>query len=216
MVFGWYRRKLHRLLAGRESLEASVPYFCLMVFASGELKVVEQSCLPGKGVVWHPFEQDTTGWGSGHLTHVATLLSLSWCQLPCFPLPPGPGMLWDGLWAVFSAHAHTKVFILQAQDWTKGNCFAHHCQAHLQKHALLSLLPEEPRPMDLPHARHTGRKCQSNHSSYLHTRITFSYWDISTELGLTLFPLRCHHRLSAAAPFSFEILRRSSQQSSWF
>lgn len=208
--------KLHRLLPGRVSLEGCVPSFYLMVFAPGELKALKQDCLPGKGVVWHPFGQDTIGWGAGHLNHGATLLWLSCCQLPCFPLPPGTAMLWDVLWAVLRAHAHTTVLILLAQDWTKGNCFAHHCQVHLQKHALLSLLPEEHRPMDLLHARHTGRKCQSNQCTYLHTQITFSYWDIFRELGLTLLPLRCHHRLSAAAPFSFEILRRSSQQSSWF
>lgn len=59
-------------------------------------------------------------------------------------------------------------------------------------------------------------ECQSNQCSYLHTRIAFPYWDIFIELGLTLLPLGCHHRLSAAVPFSFELLRRSSQQSFWF
>lgn len=35
-MFGCYSRKLHRLLPGRESLEASVPSSCLMVFTPGE------------------------------------------------------------------------------------------------------------------------------------------------------------------------------------
>lgn len=35
-MLGCYSKKIHRLLPGRDSLEASVPSFCLMVLAPGE------------------------------------------------------------------------------------------------------------------------------------------------------------------------------------
>lgn len=138
-----------------------------------------------------------------------------WCYSAITVMLPDP-LLSPAAWARhalgcalagFSVHAHTTVLILLPQDWTKGNCLAHHCQASMQKQALLSLLPEEPRPMDLPHARNTGRKYQGNQCSYLHTHLTFSWdiWDIFIELRLTLLALECHHRLSAAASFSFEL-----------
>lgn len=52
-MFGCYSKKLHRLLPARDSLEASVPSFCLRVLAPGESwgSFLEQNCLPGKGVV---------------------------------------------------------------------------------------------------------------------------------------------------------------------
>lgn len=52
-MFGCYSKKLHRLLPARDSLEASVPSFGLMVLAPGESwgSSLEQNCLPGKGVV---------------------------------------------------------------------------------------------------------------------------------------------------------------------
>lgn len=161
-------------------------------------------------------------WKRGGLTSLWARSSAPqpWCCTAITAMLPHP-LLSPATWArhalssfLGSFQCPCFVWLLLAQNWTKVNCFAHHCQASLQKYALLSLLPEEPRPMDLPHARHTGRK--SNQCSYSHIHITSSYWDIFIELGLTLLPLGCHHRLSAAAPFSFEILRRTSQQSSWF
>lgn len=56
----------------------------------------------------------------------------------------------------------------------------------------------------------------SNRFSYGHTRIAFACRAIFAEPAQTLLPLGCRCRLSAAAPFPFDPLRRSSQQSFWF
>lgn len=116
-MFGCYTKKLHRLLPARDSLEASVPSFYLMVLAPGGSWgcSVEQNCLPGKGVFCLNIPLGRTQQDKEQVTSTL-VLQCHHCQVPCFPLPPGPGMLWDVLWAVFSAHAHTTVVILLAQD----------------------------------------------------------------------------------------------------